>query len=84
MGGILFTKYLMKQGKALHRILEKHPTRAIFLELMQVITGVDIPPPLDTFTSLEGSGLSARMPYTDPVGVGVHIATPNIFDFLSV
>ncbi len=81
--GMLFTKYLMKQGKAVHSMMEKNPSLFAVVELGQVISGIDIPTPLDTYTNFGVDAMEARMPLSDPLGVGVRIAKPNIFDLFS-
>jgi len=81
VAGLFFTKYLFRQGKALHRSFEKNPTLATLFELAQVGTGIDIPTPMDTFYNPLDALLN-REQLADPIGVGMNIVTPNIFTII--
>ena len=75
--GLMFMKYYLNQPKALMSMARNNPTKIALLQGAQVVTGVDIADPVNTYSNSGLDGVAYRWMFDDAPGL---LAEPNILD----
>ena len=79
IGGLFFMKYYLSQAKAVVSMAKRMPTMVGLIQGGQILSGIDIQDPIDTYLRSGIDGIAYRWMLDDSVE---QIMTPNIWDLI--
>jgi hypothetical protein len=80
VGGLFFMKYLLKGLKGYHILLDKKPVNVGYQQGLQMLLGIDIADPLDTYIGKDMTdSIINREQLLHPLDLAYTATTPNVF-----
>ena len=79
IGGLFFMKYYLSQAKAITSMAKRVPTMLGLTQAAQLLSGIDVQDPIDTYLRSGIDGIAYRWMLDDSVE---QIMTPNIWDLI--